>query len=116
MWLKWIVDPLMLELVAKLLVVICAPVTAAIVWKVRTLATWVCLVFAFEAIIIYVLAQKPLSPVVEPLLVRSAGYPFVKVWPYVVSLGVIYGFLRVTCPQKLDHEIRCINGADHQAR
>ena len=84
----------MLELVAKLLVVICLPVTAAIVWKIRTRATWVCLVFAFGAIIIYEFALIPLVPVVEPLAVRSVGNPFVKVWPYVVSLGIIYGFLR----------------------
>ena len=84
----------MLELVAKLLVVICLPVTATIVWKIRTRATWVCLVFAFGAIIIYEFALIPLVSVVEPLTVRSVGNPFVKVWPYVVSLGIIYGFLR----------------------
>lgn len=94
MWLEWIVDPLMLELIAKLLVVICLPVTAAIVWKIRTRATWVCLVFAFGAIIIYVFARIPLVPVVLPLADRSVANPFVKVWPYVVSLGIIYGFLR----------------------
>ena len=84
----------MLELVAKLLVVICLPVTAAIVWKIRTRATWVCLVFAFGAIIIYEFALIPLVSVVEPLAVRSVGNPFVKVWPYVVSLGIIYGIFR----------------------
>lgn len=94
MWLKWIVDPPMFELVAKLLVVICLPVTAAIVWAIRTRATSVCLVFSFGAFFIFALAKIPLDPVVEPLSVRSVGNPFVKVWPYVVSLGIIYGFLR----------------------
>ena len=30
----------------------------------------------------------------NPWQVRSVGNTFVKVWPYVVSLGIISGFLR----------------------
>ena len=95
-WFKPFFEPMMLDLIVKLLVIICLPVATFIIGKRWTRASWYCLAIAFVAISITALVRTPLDPVRDSYVLFGKNNPFNlgHMWPYVVLTGTIYGILR----------------------
>lgn len=93
-WFKPFFEPIMFELIVKLLAIICLPVATVIVWRIRTRSTWYCLAIAFGAITINYVARLPLKPVYSFYAIHWVGRPLVEALPWLISAGIIYGLLR----------------------
>lgn len=95
-WWKPFFEPIMLDLIVKLLVIIFLPVSTVIIWQRWTRTTWVCLAIAFCAVSITALVRTPMDPVRDAYVIFYENNPLNlrAMWPYIVFVGIIYGVLK----------------------
>lgn len=80
---------------AKILFLLGLPVTLVFIWRTRTQANWLSLVFGFGAYAVYYLARKPWGQLVPFLLNHIEVYLPRGIWPYWILIYFIFGLLHV---------------------